>query len=388
MNKSDKVILESFLQGDKTLANANIVKNCTAQGLIEETSVSRNYTFPTSNPQASSISMAWVEITTKCNLRCRHCYNESSESNHTYMNMDDYIRVIDELAQLEVLSIQLIGGEPLLVEAFLQMVDYAVGKFKRIEIFTNATLLTKSVIARLSEFDIHVAVSVYSYDANTHDFVTRVDGSHEKSLQAIELLKNHGVTYRVTNVLMACCDIGEKNTNLFTLSTKRDVVRMTGRGNIDLLNSELVRKRLITEATFSEPLNRKLVSRNTRGHNCFARSIYISSDLTVYPCVMERRISHGNLKNGSLRNILRSEIQGLSKNQIEACKDCEFRYACHDCRPDSFSKNLFAKPWYCTYDPSTGIFADVDDFVNQIVSKKLSAKNCTYSPEIKKASKK
>lgn len=44
----------------------------------------------------------------------------------------------------------------------------------------------------------------------------------------------------------------------------------------------------------------------------------------------------------------------IHKDQIEVCKDCEFRYICTDCRayledPD----NLYSKPLKCGYDPYT-----------------------------------
>jgi len=135
-----------------------------------------------------------------------------------------------------------------------------------------------------------------------------------------------------------------------------------------LLTEELIRKRLITEESFSRPLNRRFIERLTKGHNCFSRDIYIAADLTVYPCVMERRIAHGNLRGKHLRDILDPEIMGFDKNMVEGCNVCEFKYACFDCRPDSITESITAQPWYCTYDPNTGQFADVDAFIAQIMS--------------------
>ena len=42
-------------------------------------------------------------------------------------------------------------------------------------------------------------------------------------------------------------------------------------------------------------------------------------------------------------NIIKREIQEFSKYKVDGCKDCEFRYACHDYRPDSISDNIHAK---------------------------------------------
>ena len=72
---------------------------------------------------------------------------------------------------------------------------------------------------------------------------------------------------------------------------------MTGRADFQLLSRELIKQKIITESTFSTPLNPRVSSRLIQGHNCFGHKIYISSIGEVYPCVMERRWSYGNLFN-------------------------------------------------------------------------------------------
>jgi len=247
------------------------------------------------------------------------------------------------------------------------MLAYTIGKFKSVEIFSNATLLTDRLAVFFAENNIRVAVSVYSYDKINHDGVTQISGSHERTLQGIYLLKKHDVHYRVANVLMAGTALKDKNTELFTLNPNKDVIRMSGKGNKNLLTEELIRKRLITEKSFTKPLNRKLIEQFKKGHNCFSKDVYIAADLTVYPCVMERRIAHGNLRGNNLCNVLKTEIQNFNKSKIDGCKDCEFRLACFDCRPDAFTENILTRPWYCTYDPYTGQFEDVEKFIDGIL---------------------
>ena len=161
----------------------------------------------------------------------------------------------------------------------------------------------------------------------------------------------------------------KKTTDLYELNSNKDVVRMCGRGNLSLLTRELIKKRLITKKSFSLPLNYKLFERISHGHNCFGRRLYIATNLDVYPCVMERRISHGSLRNNSLKNILNSNIFEMTKDHINVCKDCEFRYCCHDCRPDSLSNDVYAKPWYCTYNPYSGEWIDVEEYIDFLEAK-------------------
>ena len=59
----------------------------------------------------------------------------------------------------------------------------------------------------------------------------------------------------------------------------------------------------------------------------------------------------------------------MTKDHINVCKDCEFRYCCHDCRPDSLSNDVYAKPWYCTYNPYSGEWIDVEEYIDFLEAK-------------------
>ena len=65
--------------------------------------------------QNRECNFAWIEITNRCNLRCIHCYNESSPLDDTIMSIQNYRRVIDCILKLKVKRIQIIGGEPFLI---------------------------------------------------------------------------------------------------------------------------------------------------------------------------------------------------------------------------------------------------------------------------------
>ena len=308
---------------------------------------------------------AWIEITSKCNLRCKHCYNESDIQCDSIMSLDKFKMVIDALVDMKVPKIQVIGGEPFFDKLTLRaMMDYVIGKFEYIEIFTNGTLFDDTWFEYLAQNNIHIALSVYSYNGNEHDKVTGVSGSWLKTNKTIQRLKDFGISYRVCNVLMKGIELGEKTDQLYTLSEKKDVVRMSGRGNFSLLSDELIKKKLITKETFQKSINKAFCRRLVSGHNCFKDKIYISANLEVFPCVMERRISHCSIENGKI--CLNDEIRFLTKDKVNECSQCEYRYACFDCRPDSLCDNIYAKPWYCTYDPQNGEWQDENDFIENL----------------------
>lgn len=314
-------------------------------------------------------SFAWIEITNKCNLQCIHCYNESDSHKDMFMSLNNYQIVVDNLLSLGINRIQIIGGEPFLNKQILrEMLDYTVGKFKFIEIFTNGTLFTKEWFKFLAENNIHIALSVYSYQEEMHDRVTRNKGAWIKTNKTIENLKSYGINYRVCNVLMKDIVIGTNTTDLYKISEEKDVVRMSGRAKFFLLSDELIRKKLITKKTFYKPIKKAFVSRLITGHNCFQKDIYISADMNVFPCVMERRLKHCVIDTSN-KITLDNSIQTFNKDKIKECCHCEYRYACFDCRPDSLSGDLYEKPWYCTYKPLVGEWENEEDFIAKLKQK-------------------
>ncbi len=323
----------------------------------------------------SGIEFAWIEVTKRCNLKCIHCYNPkealSLKSNRADMTYDEFCRAVDVLVKSKVRSIQIIGGEPLVLgKTLIKMLDYAKDKFKSITIFTNGTLMNEEFIDSFKKTKVkHVAFSIYSYLDKDHDRVTKVEKSLDKTKKAIELMKKNHIEFRAANVRMKHISIGEKNTDLFDLNEKYDFVRLSGRGNLNLYDKEQLRKKLITKEKFQNKVSSKFFEKAKNQHNCFGTKVYIDINLNVYPCVMERRICHGNIREKVLQDIIKEEIRELNKDKVQGCKHCEYRYACFDCRPDAITHNTNEKPWYCTYDPYLGQWCDIDEFIKELEEK-------------------
>ena len=366
-----RVIKQSGESGTLTTEEANFLNQ-----MLDESLVVENADFFNNGDisnlgrllEEPKVTFVWIEVTDKCNLKCRHCYAESTPTRNHIMSQEDFKYTIDNLVASKIKKIQLIGGEPLVLGDLLkQMIEYASGKFELLEVYTNGTLLTDGWIDFFKKHNVRVALSLYSYEDKYHDYVTQLKGCHKKTTEAIKKLIDAEIPYRTAAVLMKDVEIGEQKEVQYSIM-KKDVVRMSGRGNIKLLDKNLIQKRLITKDTFSNKINASLVYRNLKGHNCFARRVYISYDLIIYPCVMERRVNHGKLHGGNLYECIDTNIQQFGKNQIAECKMCEYRYCCHDCRPDSLEEKAYdKKPWYCTYNPLLGVWDDKTAVINRIL---------------------
>ena len=217
-----------------------------------------------------------------------------------------------------------------------------------------------------------VAISLYGMDSHSHDAVTLVDSSFTKTIHALKQLHAANISVRVaiigmrTNEEVIDKTIHFLNTDIGITDIGIDVVRFAGRGcNSDLKPSEeFLRQFDLWSPDFSQ-VSRVTFNARQKGHDCFSTNICVSATGLVYPCIMARKYPIGNILELSLDQIWRSNLamdfQRLTKDTVEICKDCEYRYACFDCRIKvscTVKPNLWTKPSWCHYNPYLGTWSD------------------------------
>ncbi|HET9213819.1 MAG TPA: radical SAM protein [Gaiellaceae bacterium] len=92
-----------------------------------------------------------VEVTGACNLACRMClvsYRPKLGKAQGAMSFELFKEVVDELPELEKLTVQGLG-EPLLAPDLFRMVEYVAARGVRVGFNTNGTLLTEERAERL-----------------------------------------------------------------------------------------------------------------------------------------------------------------------------------------------------------------------------------------------
>lgn len=103
----------------------------------------------------------------------------------------------------------------------------------------------------------------------------------------------------------------------------------------------------------------EVFSESLKYNSCLNKKIAIDKRGFIKNCP-SLNFSFGHISNSKLTDILQnkefSALWNLSKDKIEVCKDCEFRYVCTDCRANVKSQN--AKPSKCSYDPYNGVWLD------------------------------
>jgi SPASM domain peptide maturase of grasp-with-spasm system len=94
-----------------------------------------------------------------------------------------------------------------------------------------------------------------------------------------------------------------------------------------------------------------------RFNTCLNRKISVDARGDIRNCP-SLPASYGNVRDTSLHAALAREgfrdLWEINKDQVETCRECEFRYVCIDCR--AFVRapgDRYSRPSKCTYDPST-----------------------------------
>ena len=378
------------LKGNST--NKSFLEQLHRLGLLEQAAPSEKYSLPML-PEAMEdsfkvnigLEFVWFEVTSRCNERCIHCYASAGpiakRRKGTGLSFNKWKRVILESAQLGATQCQFIGGEPFLYrgengESIFDLIEVAreVG-FSSVEVFTNGTLLNKTMLQRLKRLEVKLAVSLYSIRPEIHDTITRTPGSCQRTLKNLEFIKESEIPVRVEIIVLnQNADLVEET--LLWLEERNiphgapDVVRPSGRGmNTSLYPEEKIFEKygLIIEPSFYADID--FIKRSIRGNNCLAGKLVITEEGEVLPCIFSRDISLGNVLSSSLQAIINQrDVQRIwrnSKDNVIVCRDCEYRYVCHDCRALAFSvspnqkegqlKRYLTAPYpRCTYNPYTG----------------------------------
>lgn len=138
-----------------------------------------------------------IELTDKCNLACRYCYNvwkvPGAEKNH----FDSYAKAVNVLEkffeQVEVRNVTLTGGEPFVAQRVKEVALFCRMQGKTVTVISNGYKGTKSdykslidMGVTLFEFPIHAAQDTI------HDFITQVKGSWRHSIRSIQAVQRLG----------------------------------------------------------------------------------------------------------------------------------------------------------------------------------------------------
>ena len=125
-------------------------------------------------------------ITGKCNLTCRHCYNRSNKFNEAGLSYDIIIKTIPYLKKIGIKSVILSGGEPLLRGDIFNIAKALKNENIMTSLSSNGTLINGGNIKAIKDSFDYVGISLDG-DEKTHDKFRGIEGSFKKAANAIDV---------------------------------------------------------------------------------------------------------------------------------------------------------------------------------------------------------
>ncbi len=249
----------------------------------------------------TSIDFLSIELTNQCNLRCTHCYADAGPNNavNDLLERAEFENIIRDGFELGSRKIQFIGGEPTLSKSLPYFVSYAYEMgYEYIEVFSNLTELTPELVDCFEMFKVKIATSVYAASETVHDKITKQTGSFSKTIYNIATLLDKGIEVRVGIIEMEENSkfIDETRSMLEGLGVQNigeDKLRRVGRGE-DFKVEEL------TELC----------------GGCNGKTLSVSSDGVVSPCIMSKKMTIGSVRDSRLLQLSESEELSRLKGDL------------------------------------------------------------------------
>ena len=183
------------------------------------------------------------------------------------------------------------------------------------------------------------------------ELITILDYTNRTGIKSIQILIpyngeldiNSIITQysRVDRVLMYSCPKEKENELIKNIPIYYQTENIENEGSCGHINPK----------NFTSNLS--LFTEGQSHNTCLNKKISIDKMGGIKNCP-SLTTTYGNIRSNSVFDAISNEnfrsLWTISKDSIDVCKDCEFRYVCTDCRAYT-EGGMYSKPKKCNYDP-------------------------------------
>jgi len=284
-------------------------------------------------PKERDLEEVKIELTKNCPLSCIHCSSDASSGNPVQLTRDVVLSLLSQASELEVKSIVLSGGEPLLWPWIADVVRACSALALQSSIYSTGINMTddgaKDIVALANHGLGRVIFSLHSPFRPQHEGITRKPGSFEKTIEVMKELGKNGIEREIHFVPLK---INYKHLpKLIELAKDLGIPRVSilrfvpqGRGAIlkksheMLMHKETVELRKLILACrkqsdviirLGSPYNILLLNKEVE---CIAarKTLYVGSNGNIYPCDAFKNTEPEEIGlNDPYHNILRHSLR-------------------------------------------------------------------------------
>lgn len=308
-----------------------------------------------------------IEIISKCNERCIHCYIPH-ENKVSYIETDLFYDILEQCKSMKLLHLTLSGGEPMLHKNFCNFLKRCKEYDFSVSVLSNLTLLNDEIIKEMKRNPLlGVQVSLYSMDASIHDEITQMKGSFEKTKNGILNLIENDIPLQIS------CPIMKQNRDCYN-----DVVSWATEHNIHVsddyviigrynhttqnlgcrLSIDEIKAMINDKATHDSKYLEQIEIGAEKKKNITSddficsvchSSICIADNGNVFPCAGWQDYVVGNIKETSLSNIWDKSVKvqylrSLRKKDFPKCLKCADKAFCTMCMVRNANENPEGDP--------------------------------------------
>ena len=142
----------------------------------------------------SSGPVVVYNCTSRCNLRCLHCYSASQFSaDDSELTTSEAKKLLSQIAEVNCPVVLFSGGEPLLRSDLFELLTEAKKLGLRTVLSTNGTLIDSAVADKLVEVGVkYVGISIDGQE-EFHDEFRQVKGSFRAAVAGVENCRKAGI---------------------------------------------------------------------------------------------------------------------------------------------------------------------------------------------------
>lgn len=135
-----------------------------------------------------------IKITDQCNLHCAHCFVSAGKDGETMPFTDIRDLLVPRLAEMNVISVTLTGGEPFAHPEILNIVRELRNKCLDVSLCTNGTLISEDQIKELANMGgVTANVSLDGFSSESHGRFRGNPDAFKTTIETIRLLAKHSI---------------------------------------------------------------------------------------------------------------------------------------------------------------------------------------------------
>ncbi|MHC4874460.1 MAG: radical SAM protein [Planctomycetota bacterium] len=310
----------------------------------------------------NDLRLVFWELTSRCNLNCRHCRAEASHDTEiSEHDTESMLKAAEDIRSAGDPVLILTGGEPLMRSDFFEIAERCTKVFSRAALASNGTLINSDSAEKLTAAGIkRVSISLDGSDASTHDQFRGQSGSFDAALRGYNALKKTGMSLQINttvtrhnyrqldNLLDLAQTLGADAFHLFILVPVGCGVEIRSEDRLNAEEIELCLKRLHEK---SEVLRGKLHIKATCAPQYY-RIMQESGSLKTTVCP-EHKGHHSGMHAVTRGCLAGTSVCFVShKGDIQPCGYLPVK-----------AGNIFGRSFVDTWQDS-GIFKDLRDVEN------------------------